>query len=172
MINFSSVPDGYVTGLPRDGNADQKVAHLYKGDFSNPGKPMCAKGWNRDDGTAYSIFRNNVGDKGICKVCMRRALKGLDGVSGKKVLYLHLKEEWYRKIESGEKTIEYREVKPYWIKRFKKNKYDLVEFERGYGTYDLLLFKILKIKKVKTPEAVSGIIKTPEAFAIELGARL
>ena len=30
---------------------------------------------------------------------------------------LKLKKEWYEKIKSGEKTIEYREVKPYWTKR-------------------------------------------------------
>lgn len=29
-----------------------------------------------------------------------------------------LKKEWYEKIKSGEKTIEYREVKPYWTRRF------------------------------------------------------
>jgi hypothetical protein len=28
-----------------------------------------------------------------------------------------LKKEWYEKIKSGEKTIEYREVKPYWTAR-------------------------------------------------------
>lgn len=28
-----------------------------------------------------------------------------------------LKKKWYEKIKSGEKTIEYREVKPYWSKR-------------------------------------------------------
>ena len=29
-----------------------------------------------------------------------------------------LKKDWYEKIKSGEKTIEYREVKPYWKTRF------------------------------------------------------
>lgn len=29
-----------------------------------------------------------------------------------------LKKNWYEKIKSGEKTIEYREVKPYWTSRF------------------------------------------------------
>ncbi len=29
-----------------------------------------------------------------------------------------LKKEWYEMIESGVKTEEYREIKPYWIKRF------------------------------------------------------
>lgn len=30
-----------------------------------------------------------------------------------------LKKEWYEKIKSGEKTIEYREVKDYWNKKFR-----------------------------------------------------
>lgn len=33
------------------------------------------------------------------------------------MLIFPLKKEWYEKICSGEKTIEYREVKPYWEKR-------------------------------------------------------
>lgn len=46
-------------------------------DFLNP---MCRRGWNRDNGKSYSIFRNNISDYGICKVCIRRAAKGLKGV--------------------------------------------------------------------------------------------
>lgn len=33
------------------------------------------------------------------------------------MLIFHLKKEWYEKIKSGEKTVEYRECKPYWYKR-------------------------------------------------------
>lgn len=33
------------------------------------------------------------------------------------MLTFPLKKEWYEKIKSGEKTVEYREVKPYWTKR-------------------------------------------------------
>ncbi len=33
------------------------------------------------------------------------------------MLIFPLKKEWYEKIKNGEKTIEYREVKPYWTKR-------------------------------------------------------
>lgn len=33
------------------------------------------------------------------------------------ILHLPLKSEWYNLIESGTKTEEYREIKPYWIKR-------------------------------------------------------
>lgn len=34
------------------------------------------------------------------------------------MLIFPLKKEWYEKIKSGEKTVEYREVKAYWTKRF------------------------------------------------------
>ena len=34
-----------------------------------------------------------------------------------KTLHLSLKKEWYNMIESGVKTEEYREIKPYWLKR-------------------------------------------------------
>lgn len=33
------------------------------------------------------------------------------------MLIFTLKKEWYEKIRSGEKTVEYREVKPYWERR-------------------------------------------------------
>lgn len=36
------------------------------------------------------------------------------------MLIFPLKKEWYEKIKSGEKTIEYREVKDYWSKRLRK----------------------------------------------------
>ncbi len=36
------------------------------------------------------------------------------------MLIFPLKKEWYEKIKSREKTIEYRELKPYWTKRFAK----------------------------------------------------
>lgn len=38
------------------------------------------------------------------------------------MLIFPLKKEWYEKIKSGEKTIEYREVKPYWTRRFYNEK--------------------------------------------------
>ena len=42
-----------------------------------------------------------------------------------------LKKEWYEKIESGEKTIEYREVKPYWTRRLER-----AEFRGGNIYWD------------------------------------
>ncbi len=35
-----------------------------------------------------------------------------------KNLDLVLKKQWYDMIDSGQKTEEYREIKPYWVKRF------------------------------------------------------
>lgn len=35
------------------------------------------------------------------------------------MLVFNLKKEWFEKIKSGEKTHEYREVKPYWDNRLK-----------------------------------------------------
>ena len=37
------------------------------------------------------------------------------------MLTFNLKKEWFEKIKSGEKTHEYRGVKPYWEKRLFKN---------------------------------------------------
>jgi hypothetical protein len=73
----------YITGLGRDWPHPQ-LAHLYEGPFNDPGRPMCARGWNRDSGTAYSIWRNNIGARGICKVCLRRAAQSLSGVEAKR----------------------------------------------------------------------------------------
>ena len=64
----------YMPGLDR--NDQHLVAHLYSVTFGNFGDPMCVRGWNRSDGTAYSIFRNVVGDAGVCRVCQRRAAEG------------------------------------------------------------------------------------------------
>lgn len=75
-----NMPDGYILGLGRD-NPRPMTAPLYKGDFSDPGLPMCRKGWNRDNGQSYSIWRGNMGRNGVCKICLRRARAGLGGMT-------------------------------------------------------------------------------------------
>ena len=47
------------------------------------------------------------------------------------MLIFPLKKQWYEKIKSGEKTIEYREVKDYWTKRF-ISEFSLEELLSGY----------------------------------------
>lgn len=50
------------------------------------------------------------------------------------MLIFSLKKEWYEKIKSGEKTVEYREAKEYWHKRFYKwCKKQWEEINKEYG---------------------------------------
>jgi hypothetical protein len=63
-----------------------------------------------------------------------------------KILDLPLKKEWYCMIESGEKREEYREIKPYWTKRFESHKYDAVRFRYGY-TEKVMYFNLIEIKR-------------------------
>lgn len=58
-----------------------------------------------------------------------------------KILHLTLKKKWFDMIDSGEKIEEYREIKPYWLTRFKYfcNHEDM-EHELNYD-YTHVLFK-------------------------------
>lgn len=71
-------PKGYIMGLGRDCPVPKR-SHLYKGNFEDPGRPMCRYGWNRKE-YGYSIWRGNLGDLGICKICMARATESLPSV--------------------------------------------------------------------------------------------
>ena len=95
----------------------------------------------------------------------------------KKVLYLTLKKRWFDEILQGKKKIEYREIKPYWTKRFltsegKPRKFDTVFFRNGYSKdsrkmevefngltigeeYEILLGNILAIGKDIIPKRYS-----------------
>ena len=83
-------------------------------------------------------------------------------------LILNLKEIYYRQIESGEKTHEYREVKPYWEKRL-RYPYQGIQIRLGYPKADDES-RILKFKwstPFKTTKNLMGEgIK--EVFAIPL----
>ena len=50
-----------------------------------------------------------------------------------RTLHLTLKKEWFNMIKSGVKKEEYREIKPYWTKRFIKENFDKVQFKNGYS---------------------------------------
>ena len=55
-----------------------------------------------------------------------------------KTLHLTLKKKWFDMILSGEKKEEYRETKPYWIKRIKfdlwnKKPFHIIKFTSGYA---------------------------------------
>lgn len=79
LLNKDVIPTGYILGLGRD-YPHPRIAHLYKGSFGDPGLPMCRYGWNRGGGETYSIWRGNMGQDGVCAICLRRARQGLNGV--------------------------------------------------------------------------------------------
>lgn len=66
------------------------------------------------------------------------------------MLIFPLKKQWYDKIKSGEKTIEYREVKLYWIKRINKaiqkhnfsHNYTAVDFSKADALTKNIIFTI------------------------------
>lgn len=83
-------------------------------------------------------------------------------------LYLTLKYKWYDLIESGQKTSEYREIKPFWDKRLNKH-YDTVTFQRGYSKNPCkMTFKILEITKTNLPND----LKKEKVYEIKLGERI
>lgn len=80
-----------------------------------------------------------------------------------KELRLPIKKEWLAKILSGEKTTEYREIKPYWNSRLIGKQYDVAVFSCGYkGEYR---FQIKEI--TRTTE--KNDLQLPEVWAIRLG---
>lgn len=84
-----------------------------------------------------------------------------------KILKLTIKKKWFDLIKSGEKKIEYREYKQYWITRIVDKNYDVIEFKNGYKKNSpkiLLEYKGYEIIDMqKTP---IGCIRQ---FAIKLG---
>lgn len=71
-----------------------------------------------------------------------------------KAIYLTIKKYWLQKIISGEKIIEYRDMKPYYINKFSDVKFPfLLKLRAGYNlscpTATLLISKITKNLKTK-----------------------
>lgn len=108
------------------------------------------------------------------------------------ILHLTLKKKWFDMIASGEKTEEYREVKPYWVNRLTwhefhgmnleqlkrqggipfKTIYQYVKFTNGYGknapTITLSLLSIsIGNAKPEWSDNWEG-----DVFILELGAIL
>ena len=50
-----------------------------------------------------------------------------------KVLHLNLYRKYFDAILKGEKTIEYRDITPYWSKRLEGRHYDVIKFRNGYA---------------------------------------
>jgi len=87
------------------------------------------------------------------------------------VLHLTLKKEWFDKIVSGEKTEEYRELKPYWYKRLVHPNgapldFDEIYFTNGYGKHRP--FVRIKCDKIRAGDRFFND-KIQTVFVIKLG---
>ena len=104
-----------------------------------------------------------------------------------KILDLPLKKEWYDLIESGVKKEEYREIKPYWCKRFLNldkplfshrngyqdanvKGYTHVRFRYGY-TNRTMLFELKGIT-IGNGNTAWGAPEDNEVFILKLGNRV
>jgi len=89
-----------------------------------------------------------------------------------KILHLTLKKKWFDMILSGEKTEEYRDIKPYWDKRLIGNSFDIIRFRNGYkkdsSTFDIECKGISKGFGWVT----WGAPKINAVYIIKLGKRL
>tara|TARA_R110000851_G_scaffold104979_1_gene223001 strand:+ start:24 stop:287 length:264 start_codon:yes stop_codon:yes gene_type:complete len=50
-----------------------------------------------------------------------------------KILHLNLYRKYFDAILKGDKTIEYRDITPYWSKRLEGRYYDVIQFRNGYA---------------------------------------
>lgn len=66
-------PWKYIEGMDRN-DQHKIVSHIYayKKDIHKIEGPLCARGWNRNNGEGFSIFRGNASDAGTCKICLKR----------------------------------------------------------------------------------------------------
>jgi hypothetical protein len=83
MRRERGIPVRYVEAIGRNEGEELQHSHLYAVDAEGEHLPMCVYGWNRSDGACLSIFRGHTGAKGLCRVCAKRAAKGLPGVPGR-----------------------------------------------------------------------------------------
>lgn len=86
-----------------------------------------------------------------------------------------LKKKWFDLIKSGEKKIEYREIKPYWTKRLfdeKGNsiKYDFIFFRNGYAkNCPKMKVEFKGVNEVVLSEDIESWKKGMKVYGIKLG---
>lgn len=68
------------------------------------------------------------------------------------MLIFTLKKQWYEKIKSGEKTVEYREVKPYWTSRLVQFYYENTSKDDDFHRYIGYFKKGLSMQDYLTPQ--------------------
>jgi hypothetical protein len=98
---------------------------------------------------------------------MRTSISGLKKSPISKTLKATLHRKWFDLIAAGEKTEEYREVKPYWTKRLSR-KYDYIEFRNGYNINSpAMIVEYLGYATKTILHPVTGTVET--VYALKLG---
>ena len=77
-----------------------------------------------------------------------------------RVLHLNLYRKYFDAILKGTKTIEYRDITPYWSKRLEGRYYDVIKFRNGYAKVAPEM--IVEYKGI-------AIEPTEKRYAIQLG---
>ena len=77
----------------------------------------------------------------------------------KNTLHLPLKKQWYEMIESGIKIEEYREIKPYWTRRFIGMNQPLFSFRHGYQQSNIKGYTHVKFSYGYTKRTMTFEIK-------------
>ena len=75
-----------------------------------------------------------------------------------KVLHLNLYRKYFDAILNGTKTIEYRDITPYWSRRLEGRHYDVIQFRNGYAKIAPVM-----IEEHKSMDVYNG------RYAIQLG---
>lgn len=78
-----------------------------------------------------------------------------------KILHLSLKKEWYNMIESGIKTEEYREIKPFWCKRL------IHDYDESMEEFGAIIFDDKNFKQYDVVKFSYGYTKRTMTFEIE-----
>lgn len=94
-----------------------------------------------------------------------------------RILHLTVNKKWFDLIVSGEKTMEYREDKPYWQKRLVNENgegrvFDIVRFKNGYGnvpTVDVEFKEILFTCPEWCTPKHGEVLKGDDTIVIVLG---
>lgn len=86
-----------------------------------------------------------------------------------RILKLPINGYWYNLIVSGRLSCDYREVKPYWIKRLENKNYDIVEFYHRFKK-DIIpvRYKFEYIQKGK----LCDVNYNKDIYIIKFGERL
>lgn len=82
-----------------------------------------------------SVFRKTINQ--MEQIFTDASCEVLDHKKNHKSLHLNLTKKWFDMIASGEKHCEYRDIKPYWMKRIFENgfepKFKTITFSNGYS---------------------------------------